>query len=162
MTTPLQQLREYASRAGLDPAEAIALAISAADEALGRWRPEPRSQWVIYRSRDIGPNAITVLNESTGAAARFHTEVHAAQGDSEAATIARAYYAAHPSSPWLDAEVGDLWALTIDGGERDYLAVTNDHGDIEFVAKGTRTHHSNRGITAGELVHRSGPGRRAA
>lgn len=103
------------------------------DEALGRWRWPENPTYVVYPNPDeafekmFGPNLdLVILRELDGMTKGYVRDED--QGgppmDHRAGHIAaaRAYFEAHPErKPWSSAQVGEVWAVTIDGVERALL-----------------------------------------
>ncbi len=99
------------------------------DARIGRWRWAKRPEYVVYPSAlyatpsDV--DLVQVVNESNG-------QSHRARRDDQErlfgffSEAGAAYFDAHPEpKPWHEAQVGDVWVLTVDGEERAVRALSD-------------------------------------
>lgn len=87
------------------------------DENLGRWRSKSHPNYVVYpRSEHV----IVVIDEKIGESTTFVHKV--ANGSSAKHEVAREYFdSIHPLEPWVRAEPGEVWLLTVGGPERPFV-----------------------------------------
>jgi len=115
----------------LDRQEALALAEYGAhkaqaerDAALGRWRSVERPDWVVYpgkpdESLPVGYQECVVVDERDGNRLVYGTLI-TSWYSGEGKEVAREFFAAHPvpePKPWLDAQPGEVWVLTVNGDD---------------------------------------------
>lgn len=100
------------------------------DEELGRWRWPKNPNFVVYAEDDGVHN---VVNENTGLSL-MATRGGVKRHDDAHADAARAYFDAHPErKPWHDAKPGEHWSLTVEGVEREYVAILSPGRDGDYV-----------------------------
>ena len=89
------------------------------DAELGRWRSVEHPDWVVYPLER--EDHVDLLNErnrdrlTIPRSAFYHVE-----DEDEAFAVAAEYWAAHPvpePKPWLDAQPGEVWLLTVNGDD---------------------------------------------
>ncbi|HLS01115.1 MAG TPA: hypothetical protein VK054_03920 [Beutenbergiaceae bacterium] len=120
------------------------------DVELGRWRDPENPYMVCY---PFGPKVVRVLDETAGL--RWDINRHDEDGylptTSDVREAAARYFEQHPEpKPWHNAQDGELWVLTIDGGQEGALAWrTPAHAQFETAtgtidATDTRITHATR------------------
>ena len=122
------------------------------DERLGRWRWPVKPQYIVVAD---GPYDVEVFDEEALDEARIYARDSVSfEGDFGGA--ARAYFDAHPEpKPWHEAQIDEVWLLTIDGVEEAYRTEMVSH--VRFFAiraengmtYGTRSSE----ITAGRRIY---------
>jgi len=140
---------------GPDEYEAIAeYARAEADAELGRWRSPTHPDYVVYPSND---GYIRVFSESACYVAVYTED--AARGAHRAtvfAEVAVEYFDAHKPpgdpKPWLDAEEGEIWALTGAGGVVQPWLRDGDDWVNSVVVNNRRVYPKPEGITAGHRI----------
>ncbi|MGW9587463.1 hypothetical protein [Microbacterium sp. NPDC055455] len=125
------------------------------DERLGRWRWPENPDYVVYPDESGKTEVVEVLCESTGMSLSSTRTGNAPHRDAHA-DAARAYFDAHPEpKPWHEAQIDEVWLLTIDGVEEAYRTEMVSH--VRFFAiraengmtYGTRSSE----ITAGRRIY---------
>ncbi len=101
------------------------------DEELGRWRYPEDPDLVVY----LQGQHLVVFSEGAGVYEEFQVAWARVSSDEPPLTIwqraAVAWADTHPErKPWHDAKAGEVWALTIEGGEFACL-VTQSGPDFE-------------------------------
>ena len=94
------------------------------DAALGRWRSVERPDWVVYpgkpdESLPVGYQECVVVDERDGNRLVYGTLI-TSWYSGEGKEVAREFFAAHPvpePKPWLDAQPGEVWLLTVNGND---------------------------------------------
>lgn len=125
------------------------------DEQLGRWRSPEHPNFVVYPIKD--DDAVWVLDEAETGAIRASapaTRINARATDNPYDLVADAYFAARPEpKPWVDAQLGELWELTIDAQEHRAF-VRKANGELLF-ATDTRGNWDPKvsRITAGHRIY---------
>ena len=92
------------------------------DAALGRWRSVEHPDFVAY---DHGDGRIRFLRELDGVSYSFARDSMSIRYPAECAeffflVVAREFFEAHPEpepKPWLDAQPGEVWLLTVNGDD---------------------------------------------
>lgn len=123
------------------------------DEELGRWRWPENPDYVVYPDYD---GHVSTLHEITGIERGSYSRdgVTGANDNATSVLAARAYFAAHPiSKPWHDAKPGEVWLLTLAGGDEQPSVVFDFDGVAHFSIPGIEDFSINYGrITAGRRI----------
>ena len=110
----------------LDRQEALALAEygahqaqAARDAELGRWRSVEHPDWVVYSQGDDG---VRLFDErgSNSSYSILRDHIYPSGATKVCYIVAAEYWAAHPvpePKPWLDAQPGEVWLLTVNGDD---------------------------------------------
>ncbi|MFJ4997138.1 hypothetical protein ACIP5T_03235 [Microbacterium sp. NPDC088619] len=112
------------------------------DEELGRWRWPEKPEFVVYGEYRRGEEQrfVRVIHEHDGAAVVVYEQGSDIRPNHPAA---QAYFEAHPDrKSWHDAKPGELWVLTLDGGETRAAAVRRrlDDGVAHWIGEGISTY----------------------
>lgn len=137
------------------------------DEELGRWRWPLNPHYVVYPSEQFAAGEaggwVRVVHEATSFVEEFarHATARATRADMLFPAAARAYFEAHPEvTPWDDAKVGEIWAVTAFGHERPCRVIeanlsTEREGGIAFLPideLGAKFFRPSQSITAAHRV----------
>jgi len=128
------------------------------DVELGRWRDPENPNMVAYPAGEIRDKhdryhraGVTVFDEKLGGMHLIHEGQTEVPGAHYAFRTAQRYFEGNPKpAPWHNAQDGELWVLTIDGGQEGALAwrtpahaqFETDTGTID--ATDTRITHATR------------------
>lgn len=108
------------------------------DEELGRWRLPGVPGIVAYR-RPGTSRAVLVIDESRGYG-QVYTEGDLSAYSGRHASVARAYFAAHPEpKPWHDAKIGEVWLLGFASQTLPAIVVEDDGAPWFMVADDINT-----------------------
>lgn len=119
------------------------------DEALGRWRWPEHPHFIVHPG-DRG--YVSAIDESTGAwATASRAEGYINTGHGTIWNAIAAYFEAHPEQkPWMDARLGDVWVISVEGEENIVVhAVAALFGAVEFKTVGGRKVNMNNSTFTG-------------
>lgn len=117
------------------------------DAKLGRWRSKEHPDYVLY----AGPQRDLVLDERSGVSVLV--SAGSVQGGGVFEAVAREYFdAQEPPKPWLDAQPGEVWVLTIDGAERAAVIDNGGWASISDESIPLADTEGSRRITAGRRI----------
>ncbi|PPF38366.1 hypothetical protein [Pseudoclavibacter sp. AY1H1] len=132
------------------------------DEQLGRWRWPENPDYVVYPGpvdavfeRMFGPGVKSVVLRESDGMTKGYVREEDLGGPSRWPHVeaARAYFGAHPEpKPWVDAQLGELWELTIEG--QDHRAFVRKANGVLLFATDTRGSWDPKAerITAGHRI----------
>lgn len=131
------------------------------DERLGRWRWPENPDYVVYPpDADDETEALLILFEPGGGSSRHYTREWLAgvtdPAGSAVARCAQAYFDAHPEpKPWHEAQIDEVWLLTIDGVEEAYRTEMVSHVRFFAIRAGNGMTYGTRPseITAGRRIY---------
>lgn len=125
------------------------------DERLGRWRSNKDPKWTAVHNEHTGTHFSHEDGERRFTIWPDKSNVNA--WSYELREVAHEYLDAHPEpKPWHEAEPGEVWVLTVEGGHElaARVSVTNETLSFENVAHITnRFDASDARITAGRRIY---------
>jgi len=132
------------------------------DDELGRWRWPENPDYVVYIAPECADYDVRITCETSGDSMVYTRSEDYGQNrdhpwESLWARAARAYFDAHPEpKPWHDAEVGEVWLLTVDGDEMPAVVCADTVGTFGGVKFATSLRgwfgRDASAITAGSRV----------